>query len=86
MNSLASKISPSMKRVNTPTTNTTMLAWRRFKIGATLFLLSAILIFAGYLYHPLIQVPGLILLIPAIIYAVIGYFGIVRSRLSTFKK
>lgn len=55
--------------------------WQHFKKGLLLFVVSVLLIFAGYRWQPLIQVPGLILLIPALFYAASGYVGILRLRL-----
>lgn len=55
--------------------------WKSFKKGLFLFVIGVLFILAGYKYHPLIQVPGLILLLPALFYAGKGYVGILRYRL-----
>lgn len=75
-----------MKQVNIPTTEPAQLAWRRFKTGVACFTAGALLIFAGYWSFPLLQLPGLLLLLVGTGFAFVGYLGILRFRLSSFKK
>lgn len=64
-----------------PHDNKLAVHWQHFKRGLLLFIIGALLIMAGYRWQPLIQVPGLILLVLAVFYAAIGYAGILRIRL-----
>ena len=55
---------------------------KRFFIGLGLFTLAVALILAGYAYQPLLQVPGLLILVVAIFFAAWGYLGIFANRFS----
>ena len=65
--------------------NDPVQSWKRFKIAVGLFLLAAILIFAGTLFSPLLQIPGLLLLAVALLLAIWGYAGILCHRIVQFK-
>lgn len=56
--------------------------WLQFKKGLLLFVVSVLLILAGYRWHALLQIPGLLLLFPALFFAIRGYYGILKYRLS----
>jgi hypothetical protein len=75
---------------SSPSNQNVLPYWQLFKRGLLLFVISLGFIFAGYKWHPLIQVPGLILLLPALFFAGKGYLGILKHRLSAsfsdFKK
>ena len=55
--------------------------WQGFKKGLLLFVVSVVFIYAGYKWQPLLQVPGLILLILALFFSAKGYLGILKLRL-----
>ncbi|XOV80136.1 MAG: hypothetical protein ACFHVJ_04070 [Aestuariibacter sp.] len=75
-----------MKQVSIPTTETAQIAWRRFKTGIACFATGTALIFVGYWFMPLLQLPGLLVLAVGSGYAIVGYLGILRFRLSSLKK
>ncbi|MBQ4834329.1 hypothetical protein J8L70_13835 [Pseudoalteromonas sp. MMG010] len=62
------------------------LSLKRFLRGVVLFVLAAMLIFAGYYTHFALQIIGIILLIPALILAAWGYSGIFANRFSQVLK
>lgn len=55
--------------------------WLNFKKGLLLFIAGAVLVFAGYRWQVLLQIPGLILLTTGVLFAGAGYAGILRFRL-----
>jgi len=57
--------------------------WLWFKKGLLMFVLSVLFILAGARWQPLLQLPGLLLLVAALIYAIKGYMGILRYRLTS---
>jgi hypothetical protein len=56
------------------------LSLKRFLIGLGLFACSAATIAYGYYIEPLVQIIGLILLLPALFFAGWGYLGIFANR------
>ncbi|AZZ96824.1 hypothetical protein [Pseudoalteromonas sp. R3] len=55
---------------------------RFFLSGLALFVLSMVLIALGYFYQPWLQLPGMIVLVPALGVAGYGYLGIFANRFS----
>ncbi|WP_440054345.1 hypothetical protein ACSLBF_16010 [Pseudoalteromonas sp. T1lg65] len=53
-----------------------------FFTGLALFVISVVLIAAGYYSHHLLQLVGLAFMLPAVILAVYGYIGIFANRFS----
>ena len=62
--------------------STPKLSLKRFLIGLCLFVLSAGFIIYGYFEEPLYQLAGLILLAPALFFAIYGYIGLFANRFS----
>ncbi|OUL59827.1 hypothetical protein B1199_05835 [Pseudoalteromonas ulvae] len=62
--------------------NTPKLSLKRFLIGLCLFVFSAGFIMYGYFEEPLYQLAGLILLAPALFFAIYGYIGLFANRFS----
>lgn len=60
-------------------------SWQHFKVAVSLFVLAVILIFSGYAYLAILQIPGLLVLLIALVFAVRGYVGILSYRLTQFK-
>ncbi|MFY8273814.1 hypothetical protein AAEU32_06775 [Pseudoalteromonas sp. SSDWG2] len=56
------------------------LSLKRFFIGIGLFAVAVALIYIGYRYEPLWQIPGLVVLAPALFFAIWGYIGIFANR------
>ncbi|MDP5213248.1 hypothetical protein ORJ66_09370 [Pseudoalteromonas tunicata] len=56
------------------------LSLNRFLTGLALFAISAAFIISGYLYHHLLQIPGLIILPFALFFAIYGYLGLFANR------
>lgn len=56
-----------------------------FMIGLMLFLAGVLLIYMGTVFHVILQIIGLIILIPAIFFAGKGYIGIISNRLAFFR-
>ncbi|WP_281559250.1 hypothetical protein [Thalassomonas sp. RHCl1] len=52
-----------------------------FLRGFGLFIVGALAIMLGYFTDPLWQIPGLLLLVPGVVMAAIGYLGIFANRL-----
>ncbi len=55
-------------------------SWQHFKLGLVLFAGGAGLILYGAQATPLLQLPGLILMLPGIFFAAKGYLGIFANR------
>ncbi|WP_249364559.1 hypothetical protein [Pseudoalteromonas rubra] len=55
---------------------------RFFLSGLALFALSMMLIALGYFFQPWLQIPGVIILLPALSIAGYGYLGIFANRFS----
>lgn len=62
--------------------STPKLSLKRFLIGLCLFILSATFIIYGYFEEPLYQLAGLVLLAPALFFAIYGYIGLFANRFS----
>lgn len=56
------------------------LSLKRFFIGLGLFCIAVGTIGYGYYYQPIVQLIGLILLVPALFFALWGYLGIFANR------
>ncbi|CAM4088176.1 hypothetical protein [Pseudoalteromonas byunsanensis] len=55
---------------------------KRFLIGIILFGCAVAAIAYGYYYQPVVQLVGLIIMIPALFFALWGYLGIFANRFS----
>ncbi|NOU52770.1 hypothetical protein HG263_19875 [Pseudoalteromonas sp. JBTF-M23] len=56
------------------------LSLKRFLIGLGLFIAAVSAIGYGYYQHPMAQLFGLVLLVPAVFFALWGYIGIFANR------
>ena len=57
-------------------------SWAFFKRGLGIFCLGAIAVLIGAKFAPIIQIPGLVLLVVGSLYSVRGYLGILAHRLT----
>lgn len=62
------------------------LSLKRFFRGVALFVLAVIFIFLGYYSHYSLQIIGVVILVPALFFAVWGYSGIFANRFSQVLK
>ncbi|MGO2331960.1 MAG: hypothetical protein ACTH59_10115 [Pseudoalteromonas nigrifaciens] len=62
------------------------LSLKRFFRGVALFVLAVIFIFLGYYNHYSLQIIGVVILVPALFFAVWGYSGIFANRFSQVLK
>lgn len=57
-------------------------SWTKFKRGLGLFCIGAVLILLGAKYFIWLQIPGLFFLAIGLIFAIVGYVGILAHRLT----
>lgn len=61
-------------------------SWAFFKRGLGIFCLGAAVVLIGAKFAPIIQIPGLVLLVVGSLYSFRGYLGILAHRMtSSFK-
>jgi hypothetical protein len=61
-------------------------SWAFFKRGLGIFCLGVIAVLIGAKFAPIIQIPGLVLLVVGSLYSIRGYLGILAYRIiASFK-